>query len=238
MGDYENESVSLGAATLKGRDDWVSFLSDADSSSRMCLSEGVEEVLPSESLVTCMECGQTTSAADASRAGAYEKHAFGPAALSSSRVEPSVFRSRLLRLLPMQVCFANFDLDGVKPDSVTAEDWLNWTEVVQYTLTSSGKVPVEFRLNRVIRSRIWTAVFDAQGHGRLEARISSTGVTWLLFANSVARVGKLKKFLERPFARLVVVAPTDKGTPFDLLTGNWEVLLPIESTVTVKIAGL
>ena len=237
MGEYKKERISLGAATFNDRDEWLSFLSDANSSSRMCLTEGAEETLPAESLVMCEECGQTTSAADASRAGAYEKHAFGPVALSSSRVDPSVFRSGLLKFLPMQVCFTGFNLDGLKPEEVGTEDWLNWTEYVKRTLTSSENAPVEFRLSRVIRSRIWTAVYEAQGHGRLEARISSSGVTWLLFAKSLAKLGKLKKFLDRPFARLDVTAPTDKTT-FDMLTGKWEVLLPVEQVVTVVIAGL
>lgn len=237
FGKYETQNVSLGPAFITGRDAWNNLLSDANYSSRMSTNEGDEEALPSSSLVVCTECGHTTSKMDADRSGKYEEHVFASAESFLKRVQPSEFRARLLEFLPMHLLVTGFDLDALDmPEEVDKKVWESWLRYLRNTLVTPDKTPAEFRFTRLIRSEIWTAVYATQENGRLEARISASGVEWFLFTKMPRSGGKLKAILERPVARLKVAPPPDDSS-FDLLKGDWKVFLPVERQVMLEIQG-
>lgn len=238
FGEYETQLTSLGPSQLRGRGVWNKLLSDARSSSRMSLIEGTEEALPSCYLMVCKECDQVTSSVDADRAGKYEEHNFVPAEDTISRVQPSRFRSNLLDLLPMKVLVAFDELEALEmPSNVDERIWHAWLQSVQNTLATPEDNPNEFRFTQLVRSDIWTAIYlSATGSGRLEARITVTGVEWLLFAETLEKSQNLKLILEHPVARMNVEPPSNDSV-FDLFCGQWDLRLPVERRVSLEIEG-
>jgi hypothetical protein len=233
FGQYETIIVDLSPQPLPDQQAWQSFLSVASSSSRKCVSEGVEECIPLENLVRCTECGHTTSARNAYPPRQFEEHFFEPMTIVTKRVEPSTFRKNFLDLLPIRVCLDGFDVEDFKrPISITDDAfWKQWCSAFRGTIATANGDPLEFRLTGVSRTHLWTANYRNSGGGRLEARVSQSGVTWLLFAKVRTKKGALKEVLDRPIARMVTVGPT-------LLSGTLEYCLPGTSSVDLSICGV
>lgn len=238
LSQYDESSVGLGpvkeSITVA---DWDSLLADGFSSSRKCLSEGAEEALSVESLVVCKQCGQTSSKVNAFPPRKYEEHYFEPLSTADKRVQPSVFRKNLMNLLPMRVNITGFNLDAlnVSKEETMSDIWPQWLEYATSTVVDKDGGLLEYRFTRIVRSSIWTAVFLSRYGGRLEARISKTGVTWLLFSKPYTKEGPLKSALERPIARLQV---REQRESFSLVDGEWELCLPIKSAITLCVEGV
>lgn len=235
FGSYESITEDMSPRLLPNLSSWRTLLLEASLSARMCISEGQEEAISLDSLVQCRECGHSASVRNAFPPRKYEGHEYcrigGP-----NRIEPSTFRRKLLDLLPMRVNIRGFDLSRLeKPEDTDASIWGQWLESVELSMTTAQQKPLEFRLTDFVRKLIWTAVYTSQDKSRLEARVSKSGVTWLLFAKSPAKDGPLKTLLDRPVARMSV-AP--KALGISMLDGQWEVCLPVTTKVSLIIQGV
>lgn len=96
LGHYTVSTLDLDATNIESRTSWTSFLGDADSSSRKCVSEGPEEVLPVDSIVVCKECGYSTSRKNAFPPRRYEEHDFIDFDQTVPRCHPTAYRVSVL----------------------------------------------------------------------------------------------------------------------------------------------
>lgn len=229
FGRYKDSAVSLGPASLDGSGAWSLFLADAASSAKKCISEGDNEALESSEIVGCQDCGQTSSRRNACPPRKFEEHDFRANSGDAARTEPSTFRSKLVQLLPMLVRVRNLNADEVaKPTSVGEALWGDWTE--QFKNQSA----CDFRFTRIVRSHVWTAHYVSAEAGRLELRVLPTGCTWLLFGKMNTKYSAdMKQVLEHPVARMKV---NSGGT--SLLTGEWELRLPVVTHTTLSIQSV
>jgi hypothetical protein len=234
LGKYETFIVDLAPKPLAvDQTTWEKFLSQAFSSARMCVSEGVEECIPIEKLVQCKACGQTTSAEHAYPPRPSEEHIFEPMTNVSTRTEPSTFRKKLLDLLPMKVFVDGLKVEELKrPANITDDSfWKQWCNAFRGTIASASGDPLEFRLTGLSRTHLWTATYRNASGGRLEVSVSRNNVMWLLFAKTRTKKSTLKEILDSPIARMVSAGPT-------LLDGSWEYCLPASSTVDLTMRGV
>jgi hypothetical protein len=235
LGQYEECPIDLGPGSIDGSNAWSVLLDEARSSAKKCISEGDDEVLQPNCIVVCQECGHTSSVSNAFPPRKFEEHSFIPMHDDAARFQPSTFRKKLIGLLPMRIRICHLNVDQVsKPSSVGDLFWNCWKNEVK--LITDGAVPSEFRFTHVTRSRIWTAHYVSREQGRLELRVSSDKMTWLLFAKAPARKGALRDILERPVARMKV-APPDGISSVTLLKGVWELCLPTTCSIQLSIEG-
>lgn len=234
MGLYETLTVHLGPGQIDSTD-WAEFFSAASSSARKCVREGPEEAFAVDELVACKSCGQTCSRQCAFPPRKYEEHDFVALDVHENRVSPAAFRESLLAVLPMQVEIRGLSIEDLpSTGGVEAALWDEWAMVVS-KLCGSVAPPI-FRFARLDRTVYWSARFEAQSGGRLECRISGSGATWLLFAETPLEGGLLRSILERPIARMKCPRPS-KGNcrNFNLIDGHWEVCLPANPPVSLSI---
>jgi SNF2 family DNA or RNA helicase len=234
------EELSVGTFTdLEGEPKylWESFLLDASWSAKMCVSETEDEVLPLEMIAECIACGHTSSKSNAYPPRKYEEHEYGDVTSCLKRVDPVVFRRRLLNVIPMRVSIMGMEVDDLnRPTSINPDLWGDWKDSVRSALVTDTSHPVEFRFTELKRSHEWTAMYESQSMARLEVKISKRGVVWLLFAKPPTRQCLLRKILDRPIARLLV-SPFLDGT-FSISAGKWQVCIPLTQIINVTIAGV
>ena len=238
LGSYKDTQVDLGSASLDGSKAWSAFLREATSSAKKCTSEGSDEALPPAELVVCKECGQSSSKKNAVPPRKFEEHRFCVMDEDLARMKPLTFRTKLLRLVPMLIRIYDLDVETVsKPSGVDDALWGAWKEQVKKFVGS--ETPSEFRFTHVTRSRIWTAHYVSRQGGRMELRVLSTGITWLLFGNVPEDTGNetpdgLEEAFQRPVARMKVRAPNGDSIA-SLVNGTWELCLPTTSVVQLSI---
>jgi hypothetical protein len=240
FGEYIEEEFELTPQPFQNRDEWTRFLEEAASSSRMCTNEGVEEVLPLSNLLVCLDCGKTESRDSALPPRPFERHKFvdiDDAASRVQRTEPSRFRLSFAKRLPTLVRFGDLHCALIrKPDSIKDDNlWESWTSLVKSLCSGADELSV-FRLARFQRSMYWSAHYAASNGSRMECRIKGDVVTWLAFI-SCPKSSPMKSFLNRPFARLIVKPRGNVDRPFTLLDGEWEVCLPVISSMSLSIQG-
>jgi hypothetical protein len=235
LGQYEECPIELGPGSIEGSNAWSVLLGEARSSAKKCISEGGDEVLQPNRIVVCQDCGHTSSVSNAFPPRKFEEHTFIPIEEDASRFEPSTFRKKLIGLLAMRIRICHLNVDQVsKPSGVDDLLWNGWKKEVN--VITEGEVPSEFRFTHVTRSRIWTAHYVSREQGRLELRVASDGMTWLLFAKAPAKKGALRDILERPVARMKV-APPEGISSVTLLEGVWELCLPVTYSIQLSIEG-
>jgi hypothetical protein len=239
MANYEKAPLLLGALEDMTVDSFHKLLREAESSARMCVSEGPDEALPFSSLLRCKLCGFTCSKECASPfPSKYEEHDLVSLADSTdTRVSPAAFRTKCLSALPMRVKLHSFDFASIqKPREVGDEVWNGWKNAAMATTASSASSSSseEYRFTQLKRSHMWTAVFTSSIGTRLELQLSLQGAVWLLFASTPSKKGPVGEALERPIARMRV-QPVDGNV---LMNGNWEVCLPTSSQIELTIEGV
>lgn len=238
LGDYEQQTVDLSPDPVTNISDWNKFLKAASSSARKCVSEGVDECISIDELLECKDCGHTSSKCNALPPRKFEEHEFAPVDDPIPRVEPSAFRQKLLKTLPMRATLSGFNVNSLqRPNGTDGTLWKKWLEAFK-TLTDVGGKPSVFSLASITRTRIWTAVYYNRRGGRLEARVSESGVTWMLFAKPPNKLGALKDALENPLARMVLPKSLDVSDHMSLLDGVWQFYLPVIRNVQLSIEGV
>jgi hypothetical protein len=235
MGDYVEERLKLAPQPFRNALEWNSFLDAAFSSARKSTNEGLEEALPFANLMVCRDCGKTESRACAIPPRPFEKHNFVDIEASTPRTDPSLFRSTFAEKLPKALRFASFDVDRIsRPDGIQDDEkWVAWTSCMKNLC--NGQETSVFRLTRLQRSLFWSAHYASADGSRLECRISSGTVLWLVFLPASPK-SPIKSILERPVARLLVT-PSATDTSFNLLEGEWELLLPTFSSISLRVEG-
>jgi hypothetical protein len=227
-GDYETKVLDLGQTKLADKKHIYSLLRESWMSSRKCTSEGTDEALPFDSIVACSECGKTASLAQVTPSRKYEEHCFSPVMAQGARMQPSLFRRKLLdELLPMRVEIRKLDVESIsQPVGVTDRLWNDWKLRVQ-SASSDG----EFRFSHLLRTHIWTAHYASTStEARLELRLHKNAAEWLLFAKANPTSKKNKQFADLPVARLKV--DVESGS---IISGAFEVCLPIMEAVNLSI---
>lgn len=236
-GDYLSSTASFTPMVLDDSASREQFLIDGSLSTRMCLSEGKDESKCLSLLMKCEACGHTTSRSNALPPRKFEEHVYNDCDGAASRVDPEVFREALLSRLPMLVNITGFDIEQLKmPKGVDNPlNWEQWVSGAQSTLASDG-IPTEFRFRRLDRTHIWTALYYSECNARLEARVTKSSVTWLLFFAPIQATGPLKAQFNRPLARMIATSPG--SIPLSLMDGQWELSLPVTSRVPLIIANV
>jgi SNF2-related domain len=243
FGEYEQLTLDTSSTSTIASTKWNSFLQEATLSAKMCVSEGQDEIIPVDYLAQCQVCGHTSSFKNAFPPRKYEEHEFEYVKDVPSRVEPALFRKKLLDLLPMRVNIVGIELNDLKkpPDNSNQDDldielWQQWLNSVRSSLVTNEGSPIHFRLADVVRTQVWTALYESQSKARLEVKISKNTVTWFMFAKSPTKEGPLKALLARPFARMHVGAAADGS--LSMLSGQWEVCLPITTQFKLYVQGI
>lgn len=237
MGNYESTQLCLAPVVEQfASEDASDFFSEADSSAQKCSSEGYDKTIPTSSILSCKECGQSSSLEFATPPRKFEEHVF-VSMKDGTRSQPAAFRQKLLDLLPMRFELHGFNADSLNmPNGTEKKLWESWkTALSAATLSNCDEngSPAEFRFFQVTRSHIWTVLYKGTNGSKLELRISRTGALWLLFAKAPAERGSLRDALERPIARMCIRNLKDSG----LLCGTWEICLPIVSPIDLSIVG-
>lgn len=235
---YKDNELNLSPAPLDCND-WGRLLEDAELSARKCVTEGPEEALPlkrnnngpedSDHPVVCTECGHSSSSRNSK--GKFEEHCYVPMT-GRPRTEPLEFRKRFLSCLPMIVFIDGLDTHNLKqPEGCDGSLWKGWSRVLYEATTP------QFRLRKVVRSHIWSAHYSSTGRARLEARVSKSGISWLLFCDPCnADSEDLQAALENPLARLLSKKPIEGGRKF-INSGTWDVNLPVKEVLSLQIKG-
>ena len=233
--EYERCFVDLRSKALRTSNEWKKLLSDAHLSRRMCVNEGPEEAIPPELL--CKGCGQTSTRDSAIPPRKSEAHNFEALSSSSDRVDPTAFRWRLLDMLPMRLLFENLEVHNLgRPEEADQKTW--WIEMVADSLSTESDAPMEFRLTGLSRTHVWTAIYYNQQGAKLEARLSRSGLTWLLFMRASSPSVEMKSIAEQPVARMSVDASSCQDGSVSLLNGSWEICLPINPRVSLSLEGI
>ena len=237
FGSYEK--YDIGACTnLNGEQmySWESFLLDSCSSAKLCVSETEDEALPLDMIAQCSVCGHTSSVLNAYPSRKYEEHEYINVKSYLKRVDPVLFRHRLLELLPMRVSIKGIDVNELsQPDDINEDLWQDWKDSVCSSLISNCGKPVEFRFTELIRAHEWTALYESQCKARLHVKISKRGITWFLFANPPTRKCTLRSIFDRPIARLNI-SPYIDGS-FSMLAGKWELCIPSTHRFKICVTG-
>ena len=242
MGKYESEILQL--TSLSNSQIKISqLLSEADSSARKCVSEGLDKINDFTNLLQCSECGHTSCISNVNPPRKFEEHSFSPYPVTSQgkRVEPAEFRKKLIEFLPMRINLNGFSTkDLKKPDDISKTLWNQWCESFNASIfvncddTENDKL-VEFRFTRIERSHYWVVHYTGTSGARVELRFSKRCVSWFLFANTTTATDELQAILENPIARLVL-DKDDSST--SIINGMWEVCLPSSKNVEVIIEGV
>lgn len=211
FGTYETASVPL--KPLHVAFEWDEFIDQAQSSARLCVSEGSEQSIPfaspdlldQEHLLICRDCGHSCSS-KASR-GKFEEHSFEPWVNGTPRTPPHIFMKKLRQMLPMTLTLAGMKLDN------------SWPVEEEWTTIWETSVKGEFRLSKISRSVQWQVVFASSVGARLELHLGRKPV-WLLFSSG----------LQHPLARMYASNST-------LIDGTWQVCLPKEIALELQIRG-
>lgn len=211
FGTYETVLVPL--KPLPVAFGWDEFIDQAQSSARLCVSEGSEQSIPfacpdlldQEHLLRCRDCGHSCSSKASS--GKYEEHSFEPWVNGTPRTPPHLFMQKLKRMLPMTFTLAGMNLEKSWPID---DEWRNiWENIVKG----------EFRLSKICRSIQWQVVYTSNVGARLELHLERKPL-WLLFSTE----------LQHPVARMY-------STNSTLIDGTWQVCLPQEIPLKLQIRG-
>ena len=155
------------------------------------------------------------------------------------RTEPQEFRKRVEDALPTRLQIDGSSLGRldtfaeVIPDK-SEQEWEIFSDAIVLAFSQ------EFRYESVKRSHRWTITYKAP-HSRLELIFDQGAVYWLLYgqpSESEAGNSPVRKMLAQPLARLTVGGQNMQGlmiTAPDLLTGCWEIRLPITHTFPILI---
>lgn len=241
LAKYEKQPLILGPLEEIDVDKFRQMLKDAASSSRMCVTEGLDKALPFSSLLQCKLCGFTCSKACAKPLPSkWEEHVLVDMDRPDDiRVNPFEFRSTLLSALPMRVALCSFSIESIrKPPEVDAKLWKGWKAAAANATQSflgSDSASKEYRFTELTRSNTWTVIYMASSGSRLELQISEKNAIWFLFTPTPAAVkGAFRDSLLKPIARMAVQPVA--GNIFT--NGTWEICLPTSSSVEVLVKGV
>ncbi|KAL8870681.1 MAG: hypothetical protein Q9174_003330 [Haloplaca sp. 1 TL-2023] len=150
------------------------------------------------------------------------------------RERPLDVAATLHKALPMRLC-----LDGQRISDLAKFDYAKrWGNPVDLTIVSKplrSALLEEFRFLRIRRTRWgWVAVFQGQSLD-LQLRLKATEAEWHMYARPhklLAGISRERQLVRQPIARMVVNA---QGS--DLLDGQWEVCIPVDRNLELKIDG-
>jgi site-specific DNA-cytosine methylase len=238
FGCYNDFEISLHSRYLN-KSEWHNLLHDATHSTKRCITENSYECIDPSELVHCKLCGLSARRENAVPPRKFEEHEFVPYPVDVIRVDPVIFRRRLLEYLPMRLEIANLDFNICKDltelkDNVRRE----WLKQATRAVKEENESLLEFRFTELTRSHIWTAHYISCHKSRLECRISAAGVEWLLFAAPPLKDGLLGDLLIRPIARMQSKNPEPDHSSVSLTDGYWEICGPVNVLVSLTIEGV
>ena len=233
LGEYKKSTLELGAKSLS-MDGMGMLLEEARWASKLCISEGATECRPVDDFVACKDCGETCLRDLAFPPRRYEEHTYEGINTKSTRTEPQIFEKKVLQYLPMTLAVDGFDPETLDtPSGIKDTLWKEWKKRV------GNAVSGPFRFTRISRLRIWTAHYFSDTTGAsMEVRFEENGVKWLLYAVAPHKQGTLRAWLEKPVARLTVPLSSSHTDDCSLVTGQWEVCLPVSQKVELQIRGV
>jgi SNF2-related domain len=237
FGDYEEYTEGSSTTCSQRIRKWSSFLQDASTAAKLCVSESEDEAIPWKDIAQCSVCGHTSSIHNAYPSRKYEEHDFRTRTTDSTRLEPSVFRRHLIELIPMRVNITGIDVNALQqPANIESVLWNAWKGSIRSSLVLENGRPVEFRFAGIVRAQAWTALYESPCQARLEIRILKQSITWFLFADPQTNECETRTIFKRPFARMSV-SPAADGT-FSMLIGQWKICLPIQRNFQVSVTGM
>ncbi|KAI9883354.1 MAG: hypothetical protein M1823_004888 [Watsoniomyces obsoletus] len=206
-----------------------SILADVRRSRRLCLCEG-RHLLTSSSLQRCKLCGHATCV----KCGGNPQHRYELLTKDETdqRMPPVIFEENLKRALPMRLTVAGLtpalfqDIKDEHHAKVSDKDWNLLLEAIKPAFGA------ELRFYSLKRAQIWTAFYESP-HARLELVLNPVQAEWRLFAKPAHKEpgdSRTRELLQQPFARM---RPTGK----DLVSGQWQLCLPVTNTFKVKFEG-
>ncbi len=202
------------------------LMRDAERSARHCICEGPTSIAASPTLL-CEVCDHSRCETCSNR----PIHSYQPHPLATNRLDPSAFARKIKSIVPMRLRVLGLDasaLDAIDTDGIDIEDWRVWSKAVVGAVDQG-----EFHFRKADRKHLWTITYDAP-KAYLRLTIQPQQLVWLLYAKAPASDNvnaRRRKMLEQPVARMI--AKSDSG----LLSGEWSVLVPAETSITIGIEG-
>ena len=204
-----------------------SLLTDAMKSVRFCTCEGRKDMTERE-VRRCDDCGFTACV----KCGGRPEHNTRPVDVKvEPRLAPSTFERSFKSALPMCLSLSGITeqlLNSLKEKlgaSIPSKRWENWRNAVVEA------VGPELRFVELKRQELWFATYESTT-GFVELCLHPQRPEWLFYAKpspSEPANAEIRKLLMNPVARLAC-----KGS---LLSGRWEVALPLTTSVEISING-
>jgi hypothetical protein len=243
MGTYASSALSLRPLKAVGALSLSELLKEGQSAATKCTTEGGDIALPCSELVQCRLCSHTTSTSCATPARKYEEHDFVAMTSDETRIDPAVFRSKLLKMLPMRLQIKGVDVDKLPDDvsefcssagdKIVMEAWKDALLSTVYCESGPDSASTEYRFSRLNRGLIWTAFYYSPDGCRLELRLSDRSAIWLLFAKAPPERGPTRDALLRPLARMEINSVEGLAHA----QGAWEVCLPFDLQIEMTLSG-
>ncbi|KAE8151156.1 hypothetical protein BDV25DRAFT_139139 [Aspergillus avenaceus] len=194
----------------------------AATSARYCVCE--RQSLIKRDILRCTLCEYTVCA----ECGGNPLHDFEPC-FDLARSQPSDFVTWLKTILPSRLIvsgisrstYENFETAGCP-----SETWDKFLDAVERVVDD------ELRFSEVKRSNVWTVTYEGR-FTTLNCVISSSTVTWLLFAKASEdepSICLIREILSKPIAKMSPLLNS-------LLGGQWEVFAPLRSRFTLTFSG-
>ncbi|KAJ6498346.1 hypothetical protein DFH09DRAFT_336020 [Mycena vulgaris] len=204
------------------------LLIDAHKSARLCDCEGRTDIT-TRKLFRCNDCG----ASSCTKCGGRPEH--NPVVVDTvaePRLHPAEFADQLKRTLPMCLSFDGLsqelldEFKGQADITIPAKLWSAWCHsVLRISQT-------ELRFVEPKRQEIWIASYESP-HALLELHLHPQQPEWRLYAkaaDSEPANAEIRQILKAPVGRLRCTGA--------LLSGHWEVALPVFASVSIGIQGI
>ncbi|KAI0042198.1 hypothetical protein FA95DRAFT_1682698 [Auriscalpium vulgare] len=204
------------------------LLADAVKSARLCACEGRKDIVDRQ-ILRCQDCGSTSCVKDGGRP---EHNTALVDVEAEPRLAPSVFARNLKAALPMCLKFSDINeqllesLKGQAAVNISAKRWSSWRSAVLEA------VDFELRFLELKRQDVWSATYESE-KAHLVLNLHPERPEWLFFAkpaSSEPANADIRKILMYPVARLLCDTA--------LLSGQWEIALPLASSVSITIKGV
>ena len=208
----------------------------AKASVRLCHCES-QSLTASALLRKCKRCDHHCC----EKCGNMPKHDYEPLRGNTAplRTEPQVFRKQMERSLPTRLQIDGLSYERLEafaqfiPDR-SSQDWTIFTRAILLAFNQ------EFRYESIKRSHCWMITYKA-ADSQLKLVFDQGNVHWLLYgqaSESEPGNSRVRELLREPLARLTVLGRSMQRQPVrprDILTGSWEIRLPISHTFSISI---
>jgi len=204
-----------------------SLLEDAMKSVRFCTCEGRKDMTERE-VRRCDDCGFTACV----KCGGRPEHNARPIDVKAHpRLTPSTFERSLKSALPMCLVLTGITKDlliSLKQKfgaPIPSKRWEIWHNAV---IEAAGS---ELRFVELKRQELWYVTYEST-NALVELCLHPQRPEWLFYAkpsSSEPANAEIRKLLMNPAARLACDG--------SLLSGQWEVALPLTTTVEISIKG-